>query len=201
MFKKIIFVKSSSKRQGGINGAYEWLIKSGNNFFCYSRQPLELNKWYEIIYYQAKNGFFRVNTVQLIDRQLEGNDPNQFNQQINIWQQNIFIMENQRHSGNCVGNKCYECWLVASYNFKQYQSILKERKEYIVAQEKYERNLWEFKTGFLCLNGKEIKHFSNRSEADQWRSEAKKDIQFSFVDLNLYWGNKWIEENQKKVQT
>lgn len=94
MYKKVVFIESSEKKTS-IYGVSEWLIKSGNNFFCYSRQLLELNKWYEIIYRQGKNGVFRVNEARLIDCQSEQNINYHYSNNIIINQQNIFVMNNK----------------------------------------------------------------------------------------------------------
>ncbi len=84
MFKKVVLVKDS--KQINLDGIYK--IKANNNFFCYSLRSLEIQKWYEIVYYRGENGYFYINAAQ--ERNF-----NQINQNIQNIQQNIFVMSNE----------------------------------------------------------------------------------------------------------
>jgi hypothetical protein len=96
MFKKVIFVKNN-KELSTSNGSYQWSIHCSNNLFFYSRNELEANNWYEIIYYRGNNGVFRINEARLISYQpSQTSEKIQINQNIFInQQQNIFLMNDK----------------------------------------------------------------------------------------------------------
>jgi hypothetical protein len=71
------------------------------------------------------------------------------------------------HYGNCVGNKCFECSIIKGSTPEEYQALINERKELKEARETYEKLQSELTNGLLYLNGKEVKHFKNKKEAEE----------------------------------
>jgi len=101
MFKKVIFVKSSEKKNQK-DGIFKWLIKDDKNFFCFSPQPLTINKEYEIAYYKGSNGAFRIGEIKE-----KGEIKPQIIQNIVINKINIFVNWNNYY--NCQKPRCLSC--------------------------------------------------------------------------------------------
>jgi hypothetical protein len=56
---------------------------------------------------------------------------------------------------------------VANNTFEEYQKIIQERSEYTVARENFSQQERELTNGYLFLNGKEVKHFTDLKEAEK----------------------------------
>lgn len=87
--KKVVFIERVQRKPND-KGNFEWLVSSANNFFFYSPRPLELNCWYEIIYYRAETGAFRISNNRLISIGQSRQPQIQLTQK--FIQQNIFLM-------------------------------------------------------------------------------------------------------------
>jgi len=175
MFKKVVFPQKVIQK-ANIHKIPEWLITCYDNFFFFSTQKLELNCWYEIIYYQGNSGVFRLNQARLLGL---GKQLSNITQNI----QNIYMLV--KCSENCIISNCFECKVKRTTSKLEYQKLLQERTEYEKARNTFNIQSKELTNGYLYLNGKDIKWFATKKEAEEWQATIKKGIQWSFANLAI----------------
>ena len=60
-------------------------------------------------------------------------------------------------SENCIISNCFECKIKQTIPTAEYRQLLQERAEYEKARNIFDIQSRELTTGFLYLNGKEVK--------------------------------------------
>jgi len=178
MFKKVVFSQKVIQK-ANIHKIPEWLITCSDNFFFFSTQKLELNCWYEIIYYQGNSGVFRLKTARLLGLGKQLLNITQNIQNI----QNIYMLI--KCSESCIISNCFECKVKQTTSKLEYQKLLQERAEYEKARNTFNIQSKELTSGYLYLNGKDIEWFATKNEAEKWQATIKKGIQWSFANLEI----------------
>jgi hypothetical protein len=86
-------------------------------------------------------------------------------------------------SENCIIPNCFECKIKQTISTQEYRELLQDRAEYEEARNTFDIQKEKLTTGLLFLNGKEVKWFATKNEAEKWKGTIKKDIQWSFANL------------------